>query len=117
MKIKARPSKIEMTHQSMVDLASHLNRPEHYNDDLMVHDLDVLKQYPGKKFLWILRSNGTHLVPLQLGVDPAWVERAAEDKDNYCFVVDSYGGVISKITGEKAVHLINEMPLKAFPLQ
>ena len=118
MKIKTKPSRTEMLHRSMIDLANHLNRPEHYADDLLVHDLDVLKKYPESDFVWVLRTNGTHLFPLCTGVDPSWLERVAKDKENYCFHIrPTHGNSISKISNDQAINLINELPMKSMPLQ
>lgn len=35
-----------------------------YDSDFYIHDVTTLKALEGEPFLWIVRTNGTHLIPL-----------------------------------------------------
>ncbi|MDC0935221.1 hypothetical protein OAS39_02965 [Pirellulales bacterium] len=51
--------------QYMLREAAQVSWPEAYTDDLYLHDRRILESHPEGPLLWMLRSHGTHLFPLE----------------------------------------------------
>lgn len=60
-----RPAPIGQPHPALVEMFTeclHYSIPRAYHKDFIWHDLAALRQHkPSDPFLWILRTNGTHI--------------------------------------------------------
>lgn len=50
-------------YDELKNFAQEKHLPENYTDDLFKHDYNTLQTYDGP-FIWVLRTNGTHLYKL-----------------------------------------------------
>lgn len=103
----------EELHHRMLGIAKSHHLPELYANDLN-DDLRILKVFEGCKFVWLLRTCGSTLVPVSVGADPAHVTHWLFSKHGQrvlAFVVDSAVGTIEKIDFEQAEALIQQCPL------
>jgi hypothetical protein len=51
-------------HDILTAEAAKQQLPKHYHRDLTVHDLAGLRLTHSQRFIWVLRTCGTHLIPL-----------------------------------------------------
>lgn len=84
--------------------------PKHYRGDLAL-DANTIANYPkGTKFLWVLRENGTVLMPLNIGVDEQtvlyWLDGIGGDM-RYFHIV---GENIREITDKNVRELVIQLP-------
>ena len=103
---------IERTKATMVSISQSLGLPEHYPED-MTKDLQSLSDSKGGKWLWLLQTSGTVLVPLQVGVHPTYVNywlHSNHGQRIVCFVVDSRKGMVTQTTFSEAEKLIGRVP-------
>lgn len=100
-------------HARMLQVAKSFSLPESFHSDLDT-DLAVLEAFAGKRFVWLLRTCGTTLVPMQIGVDPVhittWFAKG-HGQVVIPFLIDSHLETIEKISDQTAEKLIQEPPL------
>ena len=104
--------------QTLKDEASLKGLPQRYKNDLDVHDRESIERYgDASPFLWFLRENGTHYVPLgKHYTDVAATVRAI----TMTFGEGTQGGwyhwdgkVLLKVDDDKAVRLALDSDLAA----
>ncbi|MCP4116145.1 MAG: hypothetical protein GY737_12210 [Desulfobacteraceae bacterium] len=103
---------IERTKAAMLSISQSLGLPEHYPDD-MTQDLQSLSDSKEGNWLWLLRTSGTVLVPLQVGIHPTYVNywlHSNHGQKVVCFVVDSRKGMVTQTTFSEAEKLIGQSP-------
>jgi len=103
---------VERAKAAMLNISQSLGLPEHYPEDLN-KDLESLSNSKGGKWLWLLRTCGTVLVPLQVGVHPTYVNywlHSNHGQKVVCFVVDLDKGLVTQTTFEEAERLIEQPP-------
>ncbi|MDA1616293.1 hypothetical protein PDK03_06750 [Bacillus cereus group sp. TH204-1LC] len=85
-------------------VTSHVN---HYSNDFYLHDLHAYLT-GDKKALWLLRSSGTHYIPLEDKYNPMYFDlyKSYIVGNKYFYLIDN--GKIQKITAEKANTIIQE---------
>lgn len=71
---------------------------------------DELKAFD-LSFIWVLRENGTVLVPLYRGFNPSLITYIAKKRGNRFFLIKS-NGEITQIEAAKAVELISIPPFR-----
>ena len=101
-------------HLRMLGLAKTHHLPVAYKEDLD-DDLRILKNFKGKCFVWLLRTNGSTLVPIGVGADPIHITHwlfSNHGQRILAFQVDSKLGTIEKITFTQAEKLIQQLPLE-----
>lgn len=103
---------IECTKAAMKTMSQTLGLPEYYRTDLTM-DFETLGKSPGGKWLWLLRTCGTVLVPLYSGVHPVnvkyWLD-SNHDQTVVCFLVDCEQKLVSQITSAEADKLVDLPP-------
>lgn len=99
---------------TMKQVAAIRKLPKHNRGDLEVDmDYESLSRFYGSKLVWILRTNGSVLVPAHLGVDPCYVTYwlwGNHGQEVITLIVDTLSGVVEKVTYEEAEKLIMEPP-------
>src|SRR5699024_10437127 len=89
--------------------------PELYPDDLKA-DYRALESFQGHNFVWLLRSCGTVLLPIGIGVNPVFIDYWLESKHGQRimhFFLDTdqrAKQIVRGITGEEASLLANQAP-------
>lgn len=97
---------------AMKSVSDSLKLPEAYRGDLEL-DHQGLSLFDGCDFVWLLRTNGTVLVPINLGIDPVYITYwlwGNHGQDVVPFLVSAETGMIEKITFERAERLIMQAP-------
>lgn len=101
-------------HSRMLQVANSYSLPESFRTDLDT-DLAVLEAYAGKKFVWLLRTCGSTLVPIHIGVDPvhitSWLAKG-HGQVVIPFLLDTQQRTIEKISDQTAEKLIQQPPLQ-----
>lgn len=93
--------------------------PEFYKNDLEL-DFDALEKFDGHNFVWLLRTCGTVLVPIGIGVDPVFVTHWLESNHGQQirhFYIDTNpraNTIVRGITGEEAMLLARHAPKVLF---
>jgi hypothetical protein len=104
---------INLLHRHMLTVAANLKLPQVFQDDLQT-DLHVMRVYSGERFIWILRTGGTVMAPLNIGVDPIyvsyWLDNEVHGQKVIPFLVDTKSLSVEKITSQKALELIFTPP-------
>lgn len=103
---------VERVKAAMLNISQSLSLPQHYPDDLS-KDLESLSNSQECKWLWLLRTCGTVLVPLHVGVDPVYINYWLHENHGQkveCFVVDSKKGFVTQVTFNEAEKLIEQSP-------
>lgn len=103
---------VERAKAAMLNISRSLGLPEHYRGDLD-SDLKSLPDSDTGKWIWLLRTCGTVLVPLNAGVHPTYVNywlNENHDQKVVCFVIDSKSGLVTQTTFSKAWALIEQAP-------
>jgi hypothetical protein len=81
--------------------------PKYYKDDVIVHDLNILLINGTKRFVWMIRESGSHLVPLD-PVDRNYARAILKTYQGYTdakwYVFDN--GALASITYDGAKNLI-----------
>lgn len=99
-------------HEKMISVANSHKLPEYFKDDLE-YDLCILNNYKGCRFIWLLRTSGTVLFPLEIGADPVhithWLD-ANHDERKITFLVDPEKNVIELISHELTEKLVFKKP-------
>lgn len=104
---------LEKLHQKMLGVASMHHLPKSFESDLD-DDLLILKAFEGKRFIWLLRTSGSTLVPLGMGADPAHITHwlfSNHGQRILAFLVDSGHCTVEKLSFEQAEKLIHQPPL------
>jgi hypothetical protein len=96
-------------HKRISTLAQSLSLPETHQFDVET-DLSILKGYGEVNYIWVLRTEGTTLLPLKLGVNPLSLTKWFNNKDRI-FFLNVKDDIVTEINEEKAASLINEKPL------
>ncbi len=96
----------------MQDIAANLELPVSNQGDLNT-DLKLLTRYKDDNLVWLLRTNGTVLIPCQLGVDPGYITHwlwGSHGQKVVPFLINIKTGLVEEISFEKAEHLITQPP-------
>jgi len=96
----------------MISVANSHKLPEYFKDDLET-DLLILNNFKGCRFIWLLRTSGTVLFPLEIGADPVHVTHWLgdnQDERKITFLVDPKKNVIEIISHELTEKLIFKNP-------
>jgi hypothetical protein len=83
-------------------------------------DLAIANEQSHKSMIWILRTHGTLLVPLNSGIDPACVtywRYSAHGQTVVMFLLSPSEGLLEKITMAKAEELIHKLPFDVSSLK
>lgn len=83
-------------------------------------DLAIASEHSDKEMIWILRTHGTLLVPLNSGIDPAYVtywRYSAHGQNVVMFLLSPSAGRLEKITMAKAEELIHKLPFEVSSLK
>ena len=103
---------VERAKEAMMNISLSLGLPENYRGDLD-QDLETLSKAPAGKWLWLLRTSGTVLVPLNVGVHPVYVNYWLESNHGQkvvCFMVDPQKGMLTQTSFVSAKQLIAQAP-------
>ena len=103
---------VERAKEAMMNISLSLGLPENYRGDLD-QDLETLSKAPAGKWLWLLRTSGTVLVPLNVGVHPVYVNYWLESNHGQkvvCFMVDPQKGMLTQTSFVSAKKLIAQAP-------
>ena len=96
--------------KKMTEISQSLDMPKAYKEDLNI-DFSLIKQAATQanttEYVWIVRENGTCLIPLYCGANPVHVS-AWENIDYHYFHVA--GSNVNKINFKFALSLANEIP-------
>lgn len=106
-------------HDHMCCLAKSFRLPISHETDLD-RDLQILESFPGSQFIWLLRTSGTVLVPVGIGVDPQIVTYwllTNHGQTVIPFLVDSEAFTIEKLSFEEAERLIQQPPKRLSTFQ
>lgn len=83
-------------------------------------DLAIANENSDKEMIWILRTHGTLVVPLNSGIDPAYVtywRYSAHGQNVVMFLLSPSEGRLEKITMAKAEELIHKLPFEVSSLK
>ncbi len=73
----------EKFHEKMLGIAKKHRLPEYFKNDLN-QDLQILNSFEDCRFIWLLRTAGSVLFPLEMGADPILVSHwLHSDHDHY----------------------------------
>jgi hypothetical protein len=103
---------IKKFHKRMLGIAKSHRLPEHFKDDLD-QDLQILTSFDKCRFIWLLRTSGTVLFPLEMGADPIIVSHwlhSDHDQKKVAFFVDPKKDAIEMISFEITEKLIFKAP-------
>ena len=78
-------------------------------------DLRILKEFNQCRFIWLLRTCGSTLVPIEIGADPIHITHwlfGSHGQSIHAFLVDTDNSSVEKITFAKAEKLIQKSPLE-----
>jgi len=101
-------------HSKMLGLASVHHLPEINQSDLE-DDLRILEVFNKCRFIWLLRTCGSTLVPIEIGADPIHITHwlfGGHGQSIHVFLVDTDNGSVEKITFAQAEKLIQKPPLE-----
>ena len=104
----------EKLHQQMLGIAKSHHLPKSYESDLD-DDLRILKAYEGCRFIWLLRTCGSTLVPLGMGADPVYVTHwlfSNHGQKILAFLVNSDHCTVEKLSFDQAEKLIQQPPFE-----
>ncbi|WP_438320224.1 hypothetical protein NMD70_18270 (plasmid) [Edwardsiella tarda] len=105
-------SHIEKLKAEMLSISQKNKLPTFYADDLE-KDLSMLEKYNGRELIWVLRTCGSLLVPIKVGVHPTyvmhWTTRSS-GQEIVMFLVDTRLGIIEKINFDEANRMIQQPP-------
>lgn len=76
-------------------------------------DLAQIARYDGLTIVWLLRKNGTNLVPTKIGVAPTYVTHwlwGSDRLDVIPFKIDTLSGEVERIDHDTAEKLIMALP-------
>jgi hypothetical protein len=94
----------------MNELSNQFNMPTAYKEDLNI-DYSIIKQAETQsnstEYVWILRQNGTCLIPLYCGANPVHVTAWENSEHRYFHIA---GSSVNQINYEFALSLANEYP-------
>jgi len=96
----------------MISLSEDFKLPQYPQSDLDF-DFEAIEQFDGLKLIWLLRTDGTVLVPIQMGVNPIDISYwlwSTHGQKVIPFLIDTTTGLIEKIDFEQAEKLIMKMP-------
>lgn len=103
---------LERVKAAMTNISQSLQLPAHYPEDFD-KDLETLSDSQGGKWLWLLRTCGTVLVPLNVGVHPVYINywlQGSHGQKVVCFVVDTHTGLVTQATFDEAEKLVEQPP-------
>jgi len=105
---------IKALKEQMLEVSAKHELPLYYKTDIE-EDFRVMDSYTGKPFLWLLRTHGTQILPIEIGADPCFITHWLEQDSVVVFLVHPVDGTISKITDAKALTLAHLPPPKFKP--
>jgi hypothetical protein len=98
--------------RTMENIAVHHKLPVNYQSDLDT-DLKNITRYKEETLLWLLRTHGTVLIPIKLGVDPGYVTHwlwGNHGQEVIPYLIDTKTGTVEEINFDKAEKLIMQPP-------
>ena len=101
-------------HDRMLSVAKSLHLPELFQSDLE-DDKRILELYKGSRFIWLLRTSGSTLVPLGFGADPYHITHwfhSPHGQKIVAFLVNTKELTIEKITFDQAEKFIHAHPVE-----
>lgn len=96
----------------MLAVAKSHGLPEYFKDDLN-QDLQILNGFEDCTFIWLLRTSGSVLFPLEMGADPIVVSHwlhSDHDQKKVSFFVDPKKDAIEMISFDLTEKLIYKVP-------
>lgn len=102
---------------AMLALTQERGLPEFYQSDVEM-DVESLDRFNGHKLIWLLRTNGTVLVPIEVGAHTGYIDywyQAPHGQKVEAYLVDTSKGTIEAIDQATAQEL-NQRPPCDFPL-
>ena len=106
-------------HQKMLCTAQVNQLPEIGSDKLEA-ELNILKMFGEGRYIWLLRTSGSTLIPVGVGVNPSYVNHWLYENHGQrvlTFLVDSKQGTIEKITFAQTEKLAHTIPVDLSALQ
>lgn len=99
---------IKKIHEDLLKISTESGLPVSHKDDL-VTDFEILKEFgrANSDFIWILRQNGTVMVPIRRGIDPYHIKHWAT-YENECYLITK--GEVRRISHTIAHELADEEP-------
>ena len=98
---------VAKSHANMMVVADGESLPRFYKDDLTGHQ-KTMDSYPQSEFLWLLRVEGSVMVPIKRGIHPAYVTEYLGRGP--CFLVNPSSDRIEAVSKDTAFTLIHEPP-------
>lgn len=98
---------VAKSHEKMMSIANGHQLPRFFKEDLICHK-QTMDSYPLSEFLWLLRENGSIVVPIKKGVNPAFVTEYLNMGP--CFLVSPTSKQIKAVNKDQATHLIYQPP-------
>ena len=103
---------LEKFHEKMLGIAKSHGLPEYFKDDLN-YDLKILNGFEDCRFIWLLRTSGSVLFPLEIGADPILISHWLHndhDQKKLAFLVDPKKDAIELISFDLTEKLIFKAP-------
>lgn len=107
---KQQSLQLQRVQTAMKSVAESLKLPKHSQGDL-AEDLESLDRFNGTNLIWLLRTNGSVLVPTHYGVDPTYVTHwlwGNHGQEVIPFIIGN--GVVERCSLDAADKLIHEPP-------
>lgn len=98
--------------QAILKLSCNLHLPSSNEEDLQ-RDSQILNNFSGCDFVWLLREKGTTLLPLKIGANPDHITYFVEgDRAQvmHAFHFKSQSGAVEKISLSEAERLVYQSP-------
>lgn len=99
-------------HAILLAEAGRVNLPEYYTADLTKHDLNCLTETGSQHFIYVLRTCGTFLIPLDKGKQEysfpsafSFVSAIGRYSDDVMLWYHFHNGQLEPITREQAIEL------------
>lgn len=100
--------RVHQTFKSMLSVANKQALPQYFHDDLEGHQA-TMTTYPHSKFLWMLRENGSIVVPIKKGLDLAYVTEYVDQGPVY--LITPNADRIEALSKERAIEIFSEPPV------
>ncbi len=96
----------------MLSISNQQNLPEVFRSDLDL-DFERLKTFDGHQLIWLLRTAGTVLVPINVGVNPVYITHWIPSDHGQrieAYLIDTRTSTMEPISLKKAKDLISRPP-------
>ncbi|WP_298636637.1 hypothetical protein [uncultured Umboniibacter sp.] len=97
----------------MKDLSDSIGLPCHYRDDLRLDFNSIQMHGHSAQYIWLLRTAGTNLFKLGIGLDPEPIKYYVERSGLEChaFLIDVSAGSVTPISNVTAANLASKAPV------